>query len=96
MSEITQLPRPVERWPGLLGQLLAADPATRGRLPARVRRQVTRQQDATERLIGWVQLAVVLVFGVLYWLSPKTFEAHDTFQPVPYALADYLGFTLIR
>ena len=96
MSEITQLPRPVERWPGLLGQLLAADPATRGRLPARVRRQVTRQQDATERLIGWVQLAVVLVFGVLYWLSPKTFEAHDTFQPVPYALAGYLGFTLIR
>ena len=96
MSEITQLPRPLARWPGLLGQLLAADPATRGRLPARVRRQVTRQQDATERLIGWVQLAVVLVFGVLYWLSPKTFEAHDTFQPVPYALAAYLGFTLIR
>jgi adenylate cyclase len=96
MSEITQLPRPVERWPGLMGQLLVADAPTRGRLPARVRRQVTRQQDATERLIGWVQLAVVLVFGVLYWLSPKTFEAHDTFQPVPYALAAYLGFTLIR
>lgn len=96
MSEITQLPRPIQRWPGLMGQLLAADPATRGRLPERVRRQVTRQQDATERLIGWVQLAVVLVFGVLYWLAPKTFEAHDTFQPVPYALAAYLGFTLIR
>ena len=96
MSEITELPRPIQRWPGLMGQLLAADPATRGRLPERVRRQVTRQQDATERLIGWVQLAVVLVFGVLYWLSPKTFEAHDTFQPVPYALAAYLGFTLIR
>ncbi|MDZ7714406.1 MAG: adenylate/guanylate cyclase domain-containing protein [Rhodovibrio sp.] len=96
MSEITELPRPIQRWPGLMGQLLAADPSTRGRLPTRVRRQVTRQQDATERLIGWVQLAVVLVFGVLYWLSPKTFEAHDTFQPVPYALAAYLGFTLIR
>ena len=96
MSEITQLPRPIQRWPGLMGQLLAADPSTRGRLPERVRRQVTRQQDATERLIGWVQLAVVLVFGVLYWLAPKTFEAHDTFQPVPYALAAYLGFTLIR
>jgi adenylate cyclase len=96
MSEITELPRPIQRWPGLMGQLLAADPSTRGRLPERVRRQVTRQQDATERLIGWVQLAVVLVFGVLYWLAPKTFEAHDTFQPVPYALAAYLGFTLIR
>lgn len=96
MSELTELPRPIQRWPGLMGQLLAADPATRGRLPARVRQQVTRQQDATERLIGWVQLGVVLVFGVLYWLSPKTFEAHDTFQPVPYALAAYLGFTLIR
>ena len=96
MSEITQLPRPVARWPGLMGQLLASDATIRGRLPERVRRQVTRQQDATERLIGWVQLAVVLVFGVLYWLSPKTFEAHDTFQPVPYALAAYLGFTLIR
>ena len=96
MSDLTELPRPIQRWPGLMGQLLVADPATRGRLPARVRQQVTRQQDATERLIGWVQLAVVLVFGVLYWLSPKTFEAHDTFQPVPYALAAYLGFTLIR
>ncbi|WP_081728369.1 adenylate/guanylate cyclase domain-containing protein [Rhodovibrio salinarum] len=96
MSDLTPLPHSVERWPGLMGQLLVADTTTRGRLPERVRRQVTRQQDATERLVGWVQLAVVAVFGALYWLSPKTFEAHDTFQPVPYALAAYLGFTLIR
>jgi adenylate cyclase len=92
-------PRPavrVGRLPGLLGHLLVVDGPVDGRLPQRVRRQVLAQQDATERLIGWVQLAIVTLFGVLYALSPKTFEAHDTFQPVPYALAAYVAFTLIR
>ncbi len=31
-------------------------------LPERVRRTIQEQGDATERLIGWVQFAVVLTF----------------------------------
>mgnify|MGYP006430207453 CR=1 FL=1 len=65
-------------------------------LPARVHEKIQQQQDATERLIGWVQLIVVAIFATLYSIAPKTFTAHDTFQPVPYAITGYLLFTLIR
>jgi len=63
-------------------------------LPERVRRAVRAQEDATERLISWVQLAIVLTFGTLYALSPK--PAGVDFAPVPWALALYLAVTLAR
>ncbi|MGF1591827.1 MAG: adenylate/guanylate cyclase domain-containing protein [Kiloniellaceae bacterium] len=63
-------------------------------LPERVRLAVRRQEDATERLISWVQLAIVLTFGTLYALSPKPAELD--FAPVPWALAVYLALTLVR
>jgi len=63
-------------------------------LPERVRAAVRAQEDATERLISWVQLAVVVTFGILYLLSPKP-EAQD-FAPVPWALGIYLALTLVR
>lgn len=65
-------------------------------LPERVRRTIQEQGDATERLIGWVQLAVVLTFATLYALAPKTFPAGQAFQPVPWAIGGYMAFTLIR
>ena len=67
-----------------------------GALPARVESKVRQQQDATERLIGWLQLTVVVLFATLYTISPKTFNTAAPFQPVPYALAAYFGFTLLR
>ena len=39
-------------------------------LPERVRREIELSQDRSEILIGWLQLAVVLTFGVLYLLAP--------------------------
>ena len=63
-------------------------------LPERVRAAVRAQEDATERLISWAQLAIVLTFGVLYLLSPKPEELE--FQPVPWALGIYLALTLVR
>lgn len=66
------------------------------RLPARVVAGITAQQDASERLIGWFQLAVVVIFGLLYAASPKTFAADVDFAPVPWALGIYFFFTLIR
>ena len=63
-------------------------------LPERVRRAVREQEDATERLISWVQLGIVLIFGTLYLISPK--PEGLGFAPVPWALGIYLVLTLIR
>ncbi len=65
-------------------------------LPERVRKAIQEQGDATERLIGWIQLSVVLIFATLYAISPKTFPAEQDFQPVPWAIGAYMVFTLIR
>lgn len=74
----------------------AASDLDRQPVPARIRDAIERQQAASERLIGWAQLAVVVTFGILYTVSPKTFVAERTFAPVPWVLAAYLGFTLVR
>ena len=39
------------------------------RLPARVVAAIRAQQDVSERLTGWFQLAVVVIFGLLYAAS---------------------------
>ena len=67
-----------------------------GRLPERVRAAIAEQQDHSERLIGWIQLVVVVLFGTLYLLAPKPFTAEQTFAPVPWVLGLYFGFTLLR
>jgi adenylate cyclase len=65
-------------------------------LPERVRKTIRDQQDASEILIGWVQLGVVSLFGTLYLLGPKTFNTAAEFEPVPWVLGGYLVFTVIR
>lgn len=65
-------------------------------LPARIATRVRAQEEASEILVGWVQLAVVIGFSIVYLVSPKTFRADAPFQPVPWALATYLAFTLLR
>jgi adenylate cyclase len=78
-----------------LRRLLLEDDDTAG-LPPRVVEAVRARQDASERLIGWVQLALVLVFGALYITAPKTHMDGFWGAPVPIALALYLVFTVIR
>ena len=65
-------------------------------LPERVTDSIQAQQDASEILIGWVQLAVVVLFGTLYVVSPKTFSNEAQFAPVPWVLSFYFVFTLTR
>ncbi|MBB4264719.1 adenylate/guanylate cyclase domain-containing protein [Roseospira visakhapatnamensis] len=65
------------------------------RLPERVRATIDAQQRDSEILIGWVQLGVVVLFGTLYLVAPKTGMNTD-FMPVPYALSGYLVFTVLR
>lgn len=62
-------------------------------LPERVRAAVRRQQDASEMLIGWLQLAIGLTFTALYLASPKASAGIDL---VPWTLAVYLGLTAVR
>ncbi len=65
-------------------------------LPPRIREAIIRQQDQSEILIGWVQLAVVLTFATLYAVAPKPVNAEVIFDPVPYVLGAYFAFTVLR
>ena len=62
-------------------------------LPERVKAAIRAQENATERLISWIQLGIVVIFGTLYIISPKP---EVDFAPVPWALSVYLVLTLIR
>jgi adenylate cyclase len=64
-------------------------------LPQRVRDSIALQQVESEKLISWVQLMLVVIFGSLYTLAPKT-AVGAPFQPVPWALSAYFAFTLVR
>ena len=78
------------------GRSRDAPGANRPRLPERVNDAIRDQQDASEILIGWVQLSVVSLFGTLYLVSPKTFADDSAFAPVPWVLGAYFAFTVLR
>lgn len=63
-------------------------------LPERVRLGILQQQDESEKLIGWFHLAVVLLFGALWALAPKTAMGPGAYV-VPAALLLYLLLTVI-
>jgi adenylate cyclase len=65
-------------------------------IPERVLNAIFTQQEASEKLVGWVQMAVVIFFGLLYAVSPKTFSRDMTFEPVPWFLGIWLVVTIIR
>lgn len=71
-------------------------PGRSQQLPDRVRAAIRRQQALSEVIIGWIQLGVVVTFAILYTLAPKTFTKDAAFEPVPWILACYLAFTLLR
>lgn len=79
----------------IAARIFARDGA-RLRLPPRVREAIQSQEDQTERLIGWLQLGIVLLFGGLYLASPKTSAMGLQVEPVPIALGVYLALTLVR
>ena len=64
-------------------------------LPQRVRDNIAAQQIEGERLISWVQLLLVLVFGTFYSLAPSS-APEAGFVPVPWVLGTYFVFTLGR
>ena len=77
----------------LLDSVLGTAPAA---LPGRVLDDIARQQDRSEQIISFVQLAIVLTFGTLFLIAPRPTEAALVFDLVPWALVTYLLFTLVR
>ena len=65
-------------------------------LPPAVRNAIERQQDGSERLIGWIQLSILLAFAALYIAAPKTAPSGAAFEPVPAFLLAYFAFTCLR
>ncbi len=65
-------------------------------VPDRVRLAIQRQQQDSEKLIVWFQLAIVTIMGVLYAISPKTSPDNPFLTPAALALTFYFLFTLLR
>lgn len=69
----------------------------RDHLPARVLEQIQARQDASERLISWAQFVLIVLFASLYLASQGLSTMMTTrFEVVPFALAVYFAFTVIR
>ena len=64
-------------------------------LPERVLISIAHQQQESEKLIGWVQLMLALIFASLWAVSPPSPNIFS-FQPVPWAVLTYTVFTLGR
>jgi len=78
-----------------LGERLGVSVPDSTSIPPRILNYIQQRQDASEIVIGWVQLAVVVLFGTLFIFSPKGSTGVE-WEPVPWALAIYLVFTLAR
>src|ERR687892_600090 len=65
-------------------------------LPERVRRAIQHQEETSEILVGLLQVTAIVFFAVLYALAPKAFPPDVPFEPVPWTIGAYLGFTLLR
>ncbi len=65
-------------------------------VPDRVRTAISEQQDAAERLIAWIQFGIVVTFGFLYAISPKTSNIDPWMTPVGMSLAAYFAFSILR
>ncbi len=65
-------------------------------LPPRIGEAFRAQQDRSEILIGWVQLAVVATFATLYLVAPAPDNPEVRFDLVPYVLGIYFVFTVLR
>jgi adenylate cyclase len=70
----------------------------RATLPARLRDLVQEQENRAEQLIGWIQLAVVASFGLLYSIAPQPEDApaRVLYDPVVIVLLLYSAFTIGR
>jgi adenylate cyclase len=62
----------------------------------RVLRSIRQQEENSEILIGWVQIAAIIFFAAFYSIAPKAFAPNVPFAPVPVTLGAYALFTALR
>jgi adenylate cyclase len=74
----------------------ANPPAMSEDMPSRVRAAIEQQQNASERLAAWVQFGIVLFFGVLYAVTPKTYTGDWMIPPVTFALGAFFIAAVVR
>ncbi len=92
-----RFPRAKQGWRRLMAITTAQDEDANADLPPVVRERITRLQDGSERLIGWIQLGIVLTFGVLYGLSRQTAPmTTEIWLLTPAAIGAYFVATIIR
>jgi len=65
-------------------------------LPDNIRVAINKQQDSSERLIGGIQLVILIVFSFLYLAAPTTSPDNSMFAPVPLFLGAYFIFSCMR
>jgi len=65
-------------------------------LPQKIRTSIERQQNSSERLIGWIQISILMLFATLYAAAPNTLPTGEAFEPVPLFLSAYFAFTCMR
>ena len=76
---------------------LTAEEDANADLPPAVRARIVAMQDRSEQLIGWIQLAIVILFGVLYALARHTAPMTSAIWLLtPAAIVLYVIATLIR
>jgi adenylate cyclase len=76
---------------------LTADDDANADLPPAVRARIVALQDQSEKLIGWIQLVIVIGFGVLYGLSRQTAPMTTAIWLLtPAAIGAYFVATIIR
>ena len=63
-------------------------------LPEAIRRRIAERDWTSERLLRGIKLLIIVFFGVLYAVSPKTFEA-GSLSPTPFVLAAYFVLAVI-
>jgi len=97
-SDRQEAPQSPVSWVVAAARSAAAQLRGRGEaeVAPRIREAIDRQRDASERLIGWIQLSVIVGLGVLFLLSPKTHETAVYARPIGWALLAYFLFTLLR
>lgn len=65
-------------------------------MPPRIADSISRYEKTSEIIVGWIQLAGVALFALLYVASYSAFAVHSMWEPAPIALALYAAFTLWR
>lgn len=65
-------------------------------IPARVRDEISRREEIAERLIGWVQLALLALFSTVYLIGGPRNAGGSGANFAPVALSLYLIFTVFR